>query len=199
MAVSSTSNGGPGSSRSATTTTEEVTMSDDIKQAVKRQSQGHLWGSQLRREIDVLFRACEGIGATSVFEALATEAVIADDGTLNDTTGKAGYAWNPQAQIKKGVRNPAGERVKSAGASLGRVLSGGHPDHRTYLAYLQAMYVVTTQQDYDVTARIEMLWDQMAYDVEPETEEELVTATRRSWLGRVWDRIVCWWRTGTVV
>lgn len=177
--------------------TEEVTMSEPlIQQQIKRTSQSHQWAVQLRREIDTLIRATEGLGISSTFEALATEAVIADNGELCDSTGKPGYAWNPDSQLRKGSRNPAGERVKAAAASLGRVLAGGHPDHRTYLAYLQALYVVTTQQDYDVAARIEMLWDQMAYD-EPDAPEELEpVSVPRTWLGRVIDRFFAWLRGG---
>jgi hypothetical protein len=162
-----------------------------LEKQVRRSSQGHQWGSQLRREIDTLFRATEGLGATAMFEALSTEAVIADNGQLESTSGTPGYAWDPEAQRRKGSRNPAAERAKVAGASLGRVLAGGHPDHRTYLAFLQALYVVTTQQDYDVAARIEMLWDQMAVDEEP--EEHTYSVKRRSWVKRVWARFIAWW------
>jgi hypothetical protein len=168
-----------------------------LRTQVKRSSQAHQWGSQIRREFDTLARATEGLGACAVFEAIATEAVIADNGELKDSTGKVGYAWNPEAQQRKGARNPAAERVKAAAASFGRVLAGGHPDHRTYLAFLQGIYVVTTQQDYDVASRIEMLWDQMAYDTEPEEEEEVNVRIERSWLGRVWDNLLAWWRAGT--
>jgi len=181
-------------------TTEEVTMSDSlIKQAVRRSSQAHQWAIHLRRELDTLIRATEGTGASSLFEALATEAVIADNGELCDSTGKPGYAWNPEAQKRKGARNPAGERVKSAAASFGRVLAGGHPDHRTYLAYLQALYVVTTEQDYDVAARIEMLWDQMAYDTEDEEQIEEAATAPRTWLGKLVDRFLTWLRGGVTV
>lgn len=169
---------------------EEVS---NIEKTVRRQSQGHQWGSQLRREFDTLVRATEGLGATSLFEAIATEACIADDGTLCTTAGEKGYAWHPEAQNRKSSRNPAGERVKAAGASFGRVIAGGHPDHRSYLAFLQALYVVTTQQDYDVAQRIEMLWDQMAYD-EPEPEAEEPVITERSWISRTWERFLSWWR-----
>lgn len=170
-------------------------MSESLKK-VERITRGHQWGSQLRREFDTLARATEGLGACALFEALATEAVIADTGELQSTAGEVGYAWDPQAQIRKGARNPASERVKAAAASFGRVLAGGHPDHRTYLAYLQAIYVVTTQQDYDVAQRIEMLWDQMAYDEEMTEDSE---PTPRSWLGRVIDRFVNWLRAGATV
>lgn len=172
-------------------------MSDtSLPATVKNQTNGHKWGGQLRREFDTLVRATEGLGASALVEAIATEAVIADDGHLHDTSGKAGYAWNPQAQIKKGARNPAGERVKAAAASLGRVLAGGHPDHRTYLAFLQGIYVVTTQQDYDVASRIEMLWDQMAYDEEHPVEPP---TPPRTWLSRIIDRFVQWLKSGVAV
>lgn len=167
----------------------------ELEKQVKRSSQSHQWGSQLRREIDTLYRATEGLGATALFEAICTEAVIADDGELQSSDGTAGYAWDPDAQRRKGSRNPAAERVKASGASLGRVLAGGHPDHRTYLAFLQGIYVVTTQQDYDVAARIEMLWDQMAYDEpEPEENEAVIVRRRRSWIRDAWQRFLMWWR-----
>jgi hypothetical protein len=174
-------------------------MAEDVsglEKTVRRQSQAHQWGSQLRREFDTLVRATEGLGATALFEALATEAVIADNGELQDSAGKPGYAWNPDAQKRKGSKNPAAERVKAAGSSFGRLLAGGHPDHRTYLAFLQALYVVTTQQDYDVAQRIEMLWDQMAYDEEPSEDEELPGGRERSWIGQLWRRFVTWWVGG---
>jgi hypothetical protein len=163
-----------------------------LAKEVRHQTQGHKWGGQLRREFDTLSRATEGMGASSLFEAIATEAVIADDGELCDSSGKPGYAWNPEAQKRKGSRNPASERVKAAGASLGRVLAGGHPDHRSYLAFLQGVYVVTTQQDYDVAQRIEMLWDQMAYDDEGLEE---VPHPKRGWIRNTWNRFLAWWRS----
>lgn len=173
-------------------------MSDPlIKQQVQRTTQAHTWAIHLKRELDTLIRATEGTGASALFEALATEAVLADNGELCDSTGKSGYAWNPDAQKRKGARNPASERVKSAAASFGRVLAGGHPDHRTYLAFLQALYVVTTQQDYDVAARIELLWDQMAYDDEEHEDEE--TAAPRTWLGKLVDRFLSWLRGGVAI
>jgi hypothetical protein len=165
----------------------------ELRKEARRNSQAHKWGGQLRREFDTLYRATEGLGASALFEAISTEAVIADTGELCDSAGREGYAWNPESNKLKGSRNPASERVKSAGASLGRVLAGGHPDHRSYLAFLQAIYVVTTQQDYDVAARIEMLWDQMAYDQE-ETEAEEAVIKERSWIGRLWHRFVAWWQ-----
>jgi len=169
-------------------------MSDKLEQRSRRQAEAHKWGSQLRREIDALVRATEGMGATSLLEALVTEAVIADNGELVDKRGNKGFAWNPEVYARKTVGQSAAarERVKSAGASLGRVLVGGHPDHRTYLAYLQALYVVATQQDYDVTERIELLWDQMVFDEEQEPELD-EPARRRSFLGRIWDVFRTWW------
>jgi hypothetical protein len=171
-------------------------MGTTKKKAAQSQATAHQWGQHIRREFDTLVRATEGMGATALVEAIATEAVIADTGELADGRGNKGWAWNPEAIRRTTVSNPAAERVKSAGASLGRVLCGGHPNHRVYLAFLQAIYVVTTQQDYDVAARIEMLWDQMAYENEEAVEE---LAPRQSWLGRAWQALLAWFRNGKAV
>lgn len=124
-------------------------------------SRSQLWAAQIRREFDILIMARQGDGTSSIAFALAVEAVAADTGMLTDVAGNPGFAWKPTVYENKGSKNPTADRIKSAGASLGRMLAGGHPDHRTYLAFMEAIYVVTTAQDYDVAARIEALWDQL--------------------------------------
>lgn len=153
---------------------------------------GHQWGVQLRREIDVLVAAMQGVGVTATIQALATEAVLADNGTLKDTAGHPGFAWDPAAQTRKGSRDVVTQRIRAAGASIGRIMAGGHPNHRTYLAVLEAVYVVTVAQDYDVAERIEKLWDQSAALVEV-AEEEQAVPRKRGLLHRLWDAIKRHW------
>lgn len=152
---------------------------------------GHQWGVQLQREIDVLLAANEGRGASALILALATEAVIADNGTLTDSLGKPGYAWTPGVYQKKAGPDWITSRIRAAGSSIGRVMSGGHPSHRTYLAVIEALYVVTTQQSYDVAERIERLWDEAAArkDIEEQEEHERGPGLFR----RMWSRFLAWW------
>lgn len=152
---------------------------------------GQLWATQIRRELDILMLARQGDGMTSIMFALAVEAVAADTGALADLAGNTGYAWKPSVYENKGSRNPAADRIKSAGASLGRILAGGHPDHRTYLAFMEAVYVVTTAQEYDVVARVEALWDQHGREVESihHIVEEILDSRPN-----IWQRIGCWLR-----
>lgn len=153
-------------------------------------SVGSKYSAQIRREFDVLLQATDGVGASSLIHTLAAEAVLADTGRLTDSTGAAGFAWNPAVYEKRNATDPVAARIASAGASLGRVLAGGHPTHRTYLAYLEAIYQVTVTQGDDVAARIERLWDQYAAQ---EIEEPLVEPTTRPWYRRLWARFVAWW------
>ena len=149
---------------------------------------GHQWGVQLQREIDVLIKATEGRGASTLFLALATEAIIADTGRLEDSTGTVGYAWQPKVYEKE--RDPVTSRIRAAGASIGRVMAGGHPSHRCYLAVLEAVYVVTTQQEYDVAERIEKLWDEARANADISDQEQLEAKARprRS----LWRRFLNW-------
>lgn len=157
-------------------------------------AQSHLWGAQVRREVDILLAATEGIGASSLLQRIATEAVVADTGALKTSTGEAGYAWDPTSHQRRGVRDPVEQRIRTAGASLGRVLCGGQPDHRSYLAFLEAIYQVTTNQDQDIAERITALWDRY----EAVIEEEIAEAERKrtSILDRFWRALVAWWRHG---
>lgn len=161
----------------------------------RRLVSGHQWGVQLQREVDVLVAATQGIGLSTTMLALATEAVIADNGTLADSRGEQGYAWQPDVYERRATAyaDPVTARIRAAGSSLGRVLAGGHPSHRAYLAFLEALYQVTTQQSYDVAERIEKLWDQaesmrdQAIEETEEQEREHVPILRRirDWLRRV--------------
>lgn len=157
---------------------------------------GHQWGVQLQREIDVLVAGTQGIGLSTTMLALATEAVIADTGRLCDSTGTPGYAWQPEVYERKANHDPVTARIRAAGSSLGRVLAGGHPSHRAYLAFLEAVYVVTTQQSYDVAERIEKLWDEaerMRDEIDEPEEDE--TPRRKPWTARLrdWLRRVGLW------
>lgn len=139
-------------------------MSTDTT-TTKNGSKGHLWGVQIRRELDTLMLARGGEETSHVMFMLAVEAVTADTGTLVDSSGVAGFAWRPSVYTnRRSSKDPAADRIKSAGASLGRIMAGGHPDHRTYLAFMEAVYVVTVAQDYDVASRIEALWDRLDGD-----------------------------------
>ena len=167
--------------------------SDRSTQSNRRLVAGHQWGLQLQREMDVLVAATKGQGLCTLILALATEAVIADNGTLVDSSGEPGYAWNPRVYEGKSA-DPVTGRIRAAGGSLGRVLAGGHPSHRTYLAFLEALYVVTTQQEYDVAERIEKLWDESQAMVEQEIEEEEQRERPRpSTLRRLWTYIKVHW------
>lgn len=161
-----------------------------------RAAQGALWAAHIRREFDMLIRALDGVGASSLVQQLATEAVVADNGTLKTSVGEAGYSWDPATQERKKARDPVGQRIAAAGASLGRVLAGAQCDHRAYLAFLEAIYQVSTNQDRDVTARIEALWAMADQLAEEERVEEERKAEHRGLLGRAWDAIVNWWRHG---
>lgn len=162
----------------------------------RRLVSGHQWGVQLQREVEVLVTAMKGVGLPSIFLALATEAVIADNGTLTDSSGEPGYAWTPKVYETKSPGDPITARIRAAGASLGRVLAGGHPTYRAYLAFLEALYVVTTQQEYDVAERIEKLWDEAArlHDTDEEHDDDLVADRRpRGWVGRLWSYLRLHW------
>jgi hypothetical protein len=161
--------------------------------AVVSRAQGALWAAQIRREIDLLVQATDGIGATSLIAHLATEAVYADNGTLKTSVGEPGYSWSPEAEKRKNARDPVAQRIYAAGASLGRVLAGGQCDHRAYLAFMEAIYQVATNQDRDVTSRIEALWERHDQHVE---EQEAIEAERRGLLRRVWDAVHDWWLKG---
>lgn len=167
---------------------------DDMGATRSRGAQSHLWGAQIRREVDILLNATEGVGASSLFAALATEAVVADGGQLSTTTGEQGYAWNPKAHGRE--RDPVQARIRSAGASLGRVLVGGQPDHRSYLAFLEAIYQVTTSQERPVTERIEQLWEAYAAMSEEERVEQEERAARPGLLRRFWRALRAWWLQG---
>jgi hypothetical protein len=159
-------------------------------------AQGALWAAQIRREIDLLVQATDGIGASSLFARLATEAVYRDDGTLKTSVGEPGYSWSPDVQERKKSRDPVQQRINAAAASLGRVLGGGQCDHRAYLAFLEAIYQVATSQDKDVSARIEALWERYDQHV---VEEAAIEQARRSLLRRVWDAVRNWWAGGVAL
>lgn len=154
-----------------------------------RGGRGHLWAIQIRREIDTLTLARQGHDTSQLMFAVSVEAVAADTGLLQDSQGNAGFAWTPSVYEKKS-KNPAAERIKAAGASLGRIMCGGHPDHRAYLAFLEAIYIVTTAQDYDVVARIEKLWDLAATQTDTASMVETLMAPRPGLLRR----LVAWLR-----
>ena len=162
-------------------------MSTPTPNTNRRMVAAHQWGLAIRREIDILIAAQQGAGTTATMQALATEAVLADDGTLRDSTGEPGYAWHPDRYKGKDAGAAATARIRAAGASIGRAMVGGHPAHRTYLATLAAIMEVAAAQDYDVTARIELLWDQQAAQMESAEAEEAAVVRQRSWIARVWD------------
>lgn len=141
------------------------------------------WAHELRTEIDTLILAREGRGTSHLLFAISVAAVTADTGALTSSTGKPGYAWNPISY--EGRSDPTAERIRAAGASVGRLMAGGHPDHRVYLAVMEAVYVVTTTQDYDVIAKIESLWDERK-QLEIE-EQEAAPAPRRGVMRRLLD------------
>lgn len=144
----------------------------------------------IRREFDVLLAATQGIGASSLIHALAIEAVTADTGKLKTTDGTEGYVWQPRVYETKAPTNPVHSRICAAGASLGRILAGGHPTNRAYLAFMEAIYQVTTSQADDVADRIQALWDahEAAVDAEPAPEP------RTPWYARLWRRLRSWWK-----
>jgi hypothetical protein len=154
---------------------------------------GEVMAQHLKREFDVLAEATKGLGMASVISSLAIQAVLADTGQLCAGNGEPGYAWQPDVYQRKAPHDPVGERIRVAGATFGRVMAGGHPTHRSYLAYLEAMYRVTTAQEDEVARRIEELWDAL------ETKPELVlvpTPTEREHgvIVRLWKRFIAWWR-----
>lgn len=155
---------------------------------------GHKQGVHLRREIDILIAATQGVGTSAIFAALSTQAALRDDGTLTDSAGNPGYCWRPEVYERKSA-DPVRSRIHAVAASLGRVMGGGHPSNRSYLAFLDAIYVVTTEQDYDVTARIEKLWDDAAArgEIAEEEREQASRPRRQPLLGRVWAYIKLHW------
>jgi hypothetical protein len=113
----------------------------------------------VRREIDVLFQASEGMNASALLRTIAIEAVASDEGNYTNTAGEPGFAWNPEVYVKRYPSNPVEARIHSAAGSLGRVLGGAGCDARSYSAFLEGIYRVTVNQDHEVTRRIEELWD----------------------------------------
>lgn len=162
----------------------------------KMRGTGPIWAAHIRREFDTLVQAMGGVGTSSLIQHLATEAIYADNGKLTTSTGEPGYSWDPKVHERKSLKDPIGQRISAAGASLGRVLAGGHCDHRAYLAFLEAIYQVATNQDRDISARIEELWERAAQEVE---EQVALEVEKRGWLRRAWDALVDWWRTGWAV
>lgn len=150
---------------------------------------GPIWAAHIRREFDTLVQALSGVGTSSLVQQLATEAIYADNGKLVTSTGEAGYSWDPSAQDKKNARDPVQARIAAAGSSLGRVLAGGQCDHRAYLAFLEAIYQVATNQDRNISARIEELWARADQEIE---EQIVLEREARSFLRRAWDAIVAW-------
>jgi len=151
---------------------------------------GASMGAHLRREYDVLVEAKQGLGAASLFHAISVQAAAADDGTLEHGTGTPGYAWQPDVYQRKSPTDPVGERIRAVSASFGRVMAGGHPTTRAYLAFMEGIYRVTTDQPEDVTKRIEAMWDDL--EREPVLLIE-VERDRPSWWRRVWETIRSWW------
>ena len=143
----------------------------------------------IRREFDILLAATQGIGAASLMHALSVAAVTADTGHLRSGDGTEGHVWQPKVYETKSPTNPVHSRICAAGASLGRILAGGHPTNRAYLAFMEAIYVVTTSQTDDVADRIQALWDahEAALDAEP------IPTTRTPWYRRWWHRLRAWW------
>jgi hypothetical protein len=141
--------------------------------------------ASIRRELDVLLQAAEGIGACNIVRAIAVEAVAADEGDYTDTAGNPGYAWNPKGYLDKS--DPVGFRIYSAAQSLGRVMAGGNCDARTYAAFMEGIYKVTVNQDYDVTRRIEQLWDALpSVEITDEVVVQRPSRLKRilRWLGK---------------
>lgn len=158
-----------------TTTTEGPTMKGTTKGTsgdVRQRASGHTWGLQLRREMEILMQATNGVGAATLWQTIAAEAAVVDDGTLADSAGTTGYAWNPDVYERKGSADPVRDRMLAISASMGRVLCGGHPSHRAYLALLEAVYRVAVEQDYDTARRIEALWERARVDAAIAASEE---------------------------